>query len=163
MVERDDEAIAAGKARVEKTLEGSVARGKMSGEQRDAMLADLFHGTTSMNALAQVDLVIEAVFESMDVKKDVFGQLDTICKPGCVLASNTSYLDINQIAAMTNRPQDVIGMHFFSPANIMRLLEIVVAEKTLTRTWWRRLLPWPGRPGRSASGQACVTASSATG
>ena len=102
----------------------------MSGEQRDAMLADLFHGTTSMNALAQVDLVIEAVFESMDVKKDVFGQLDTICKPGCVLASNTSYLDINQIAAMTNRPQDVIGMHFFSPANIMRLLEIVVAEKT---------------------------------
>lgn len=130
MVERDDEAIAAGKARVEKTLDGSVARGKMSGEQRDAMLADLFHGTTSMNALAQVDLVIEAVFESMDVKKDVFGQLDTICKPGCVLASNTSYLDINQIAAMTNRPQDVIGMHFFSPANIMRLLEIVVAEKT---------------------------------
>lgn len=130
MVERDDEAIAAGKVRVEKTLDGSVARGKMSGEQRDAMLADLFHGTTSMNALAQVDLVIEAVFESMDVKKDVFGQLDTICKPGCVLASNTSYLDINQIAAMTNRPQDVIGMHFFSPANIMRLLEIVVAEKT---------------------------------
>ncbi len=130
MVECDDDAIAAGKARVEKTLDGSVARGKVSSERRDAMLADQFHGTTSMNALAQVDLVIEAVFESMDVKKDVFGQLDKICKPGCVLASNTSYLDINQIAAMTSRPQDVIGMHFFSPANIMRLLEIVVAGKT---------------------------------
>ncbi len=130
MVERDDDAIAAGKARVEKTLEGGVARGKLSAEQRDEMLADQFHGTSSMNALAHVDLVIEAVFESMDVKKDVFGQLDQICKPGCVLASNTSYLDVNEIAAMTGRPQDVIGMHFFSPANIMRLLEIVVAEKS---------------------------------
>jgi len=130
MVERDDAAIAAGRSRVEATLEGGVARGKMSGEQRDRMLADQFHGTTSMNALATVDLVIEAVFESMDVKKDVFGQLDKICKPGCVLASNTSYLNVNEIAAMTRRPEDVIGMHFFSPANIMRLLEIVVAEKS---------------------------------
>ncbi len=130
MVERDDDAIAAGTARVEATLEGGVARGKISAEQRDEMLADLFHGTTSMNALAHVDLVIEAVFESMDVKKDVFGQLDKICKPGCVLASNTSYLNVDEIAAMTKRPQDVIGMHFFSPANIMRLLEIVVAEKS---------------------------------
>jgi len=130
MVERDDDAIAAGRTRVETTLEGGVARGKISAEQRDRMLADLFHGTTSMNALAQADLVIEAVFESMDVKKEVFGQLDKICKPGCVLASNTSYLDVNEIAAMTQRPEDVIGMHFFSPANIMRLLEIVVAEKS---------------------------------
>ncbi len=130
MVERDDAAIAAGKARVEKTLDGAVDRGKMSGEQRDRMIHDQYHGTTAMQSLANADLVIEAVFESMDVKKDVFNQLDKICKPGCVLASNTSYLNINEIAAMTKRPEDVIGMHFFSPANIMRLLEIVVADKT---------------------------------
>ncbi len=130
MVEQDDAGIAAGRNRVENTLEGGVARGKISAEQRDRMLAEQFHGTTSMNALATVDLVIEAVFESMDVKKDVFGQLDKICKPGCVLATNTSYLNVNEIAAMTQRPEDVIGMHFFSPANIMRLLEIVVADKT---------------------------------
>lgn len=130
MVERDDEAIAAGKARVEKSLDGAVVRGKMSGEERDNMLADRYHATTTMQSLHNVDLVIEAVFESMDVKKDVFGQLDEICKEGCVLASNTSYLDVNEIAAMTKRPEDVIGMHFFSPANIMRLLEIVVADKT---------------------------------
>ena len=130
MVERDEAAIAAGKMRVHKTLDGAVERGKMSGQERDNMLADQYHATTIMQSLNTVDLVIEAVFESMDVKKDVFSQLDQICKPGCVLASNTSYLDINEIAAMTNRPEDVIGMHFFSPANIMRLLEIVVADKT---------------------------------
>ncbi len=130
MVERDHAAIAAGRARVENTLDGGVERGKISGGDRDRMLSDLYHGTIVMNALADADLVIEAVFESMDVKKDVFGQLDKICKSGCILASNTSYLDINEIAAMTKRPEEVIGMHFFSPANIMRLLEIVVADRT---------------------------------
>jgi 3-hydroxyacyl-CoA dehydrogenase len=130
MVERDDKAIEAGRGRVEKTLQGGIDRGKLTPEKRDWMLENLYSGTTDMKALADVDLVIEAVFESMDVKKDVFTQLDDICKQGAVLATNTSYLDINEIAAMTKRPEDVIGMHFFSPANIMRLLEIVVADKT---------------------------------
>jgi 3-hydroxyacyl-CoA dehydrogenase len=130
MVERDDKAIEAGRGRVEKTLQGGIDRGKLTPDKRDWMLENLYSGTTDMKALADVDLVIEAVFESMDVKKDVFTQLDDICKQGAVLATNTSYLDINEIAAMTKRPEDVIGMHFFSPANIMRLLEIVVADKT---------------------------------
>ncbi len=130
MIERDEDALAAGRGRVEKTLQGGIDRGKLSGEERDRILSDLFSGSTSMDRLADVDLVIEAVFENMDVKKEIFTKLDAICKKGCVLATNTSYLDINEIAAMTSRPQDVIGMHFFSPANIMRLLEIVVADKT---------------------------------
>ena len=130
MVERDDKSIEAGRGRVEKTLQGGIDRGKLTEEKRDWMLENLYSGTTDMQKLADCDLVIEAVFESMDVKKDVFTQLDAICKPGAVLATNTSYLDINEIAAMTKRPEDVIGMHFFSPANIMRLLEIVVAGKT---------------------------------
>lgn len=75
-------------------------------------------------------MVIEAVFEDMTVKQDIFRQLDAICKPGAVLATNTSYLDVNQIAGVTKRPQDVIGLHFFSPAHVMRLLEVVVANKT---------------------------------
>jgi 3-hydroxyacyl-CoA dehydrogenase len=77
-----------------------------------------------------VDLVIEAVFEDMDLKKSVFKKIDDICKPGCVLASNTSYLNINEIAAVTSRPRDVIGLHFFSPANVMRLLEVVRGDQT---------------------------------
>ncbi|MGB0159533.1 MAG: 3-hydroxyacyl-CoA dehydrogenase NAD-binding domain-containing protein [Thalassovita mediterranea] len=114
---------------IARNLDGAVKRGKMSAEQRDATLATLTC-TTDMGALADVDLVIEAVFESMDVKRDVFGQLDQICKAGAILASNTSYLDVNEIAACTKRPQDVIGLHFFSPAHVMRLLEVVVAKDT---------------------------------
>ena len=75
-------------------------------------------------------LVIEAVFEEMAVKKRVFEELDRICKPGTILASNTSYLDINEIAASTSRPADVLGLHFFSPAHVMKLLEVVVADAT---------------------------------
>ena len=81
-------------------------------------------------ALAEADLVIEAVYESMDLKKSVFERLDGVAKPGAILASNTSYLDIDEIAAKTKRPEDVLGMHFFSPANVMRLLEIVRGAKT---------------------------------
>jgi 3-hydroxyacyl-CoA dehydrogenase len=84
----------------------------------------------SLDDLADCDLVIEAVYESMDVKKEVFGKLDTICKPGAILASNTSYRDVDEIAAATSRPQDVVGMHFFSPANVMKLLEVVRGAKT---------------------------------
>ena len=86
--------------------------------------------TLDFAALADCDLIIEAVYENMDVKKEIFGQLDAICKPGAILASNTSYLDVNEIAAATNRPGDVLGMHFFSPANVMKLLEVVRGEKT---------------------------------
>jgi 3-hydroxyacyl-CoA dehydrogenase len=83
-----------------------------------------------LEALADCDLIIEAVYEDMDVKKEIFGKLDTIAKPGAILASNTSYLDVNAIAASTSRPQDVLGMHFFSPANIMKLLEVIRGDKT---------------------------------
>ena len=84
----------------------------------------------SMNDFASVDLVVEAVFERMDIKKEVFSKLDAICKPGAILASNTSYLNIDEIASATSRPESVIGMHFFSPANVMKLLEVVRADHT---------------------------------
>ena len=100
----------------------------MTSEAKAAVMAR-FSGSISYDALAQVDLVIEAVFEDLDVKKAVFAELDRVCKPGAVLATNTSYLDIDAIAASISRPQDVIGLHFFSPAHIMKLLEIVVPAK----------------------------------
>lgn len=125
MVERDDATIARGRANVEKVYDGLVAKGRMTPEERAAVMAR-FSGSTSYDALAQADLVIEAVFEEMGVKKAVFAELDRVCKPGAVLATNTSYLDIDEIAASVSRPQDVVGLHFFSPANIMKLLEIVV-------------------------------------
>jgi 3-hydroxyacyl-CoA dehydrogenase len=90
----------------------------------------LIKPTLSYDDLKNVDMVIEAVFEEMAIKKEVFGKLEKVCKPGAILASNTSYLNINEIAATTMRPQDVMGMHFFSPANVMRLLENVRGEKT---------------------------------
>ncbi len=125
MVERDDAALARGRANVEKVYDGLVAKGRMTPEARAAVMAR-FSGSTSYDALAQADLVIEAVFEEMSVKKAVFAELDRVCKPGAVLATNTSYLDIDEIAASVSRPQDVVGLHFFSPAHIMKLLEIVV-------------------------------------
>jgi len=90
----------------------------------------LLTGSLAMEDLGQADLIIEAVFENMDIKKSVFARLDAIAKPGAILASNTSYLDVNEIAAVTKRPDHVIGMHYFSPANVMRLLEVVRGEKT---------------------------------
>jgi 3-hydroxyacyl-CoA dehydrogenase len=128
MIERDDEALARGRANVEKVYTGLIAKGRMKPEAKDAIMAR-WSGSTAYDALSQVDLVIEAVFEDMAVKQAVFKELDRVCKPGAVLATNTSYLDIDQIAASISRPQDVIGLHFFSPANIMKLLEIVVPAK----------------------------------
>jgi len=128
MVERDEASIARGRANVEKVYDGLVAKARMTPEGRAAVLAR-FSGSTTYDALAQSDLVIEAVFEEMGVKKAVFAELDRVCKPGAVLATNTSYLDIDEIAASVSRPQDVVGLHFFSPANIMKLLEIVVPAK----------------------------------
>lgn len=130
LAERDDAAATKAVASVTKMLDSAVKRGKLAAERRDAILAKAFRTTTLFEDFAQADLVIEAVFESMDVKKDVFTRLDRVCKSGAILASNTSYLDLNAIAAMTSRPQDVIGLHFFSPAHVMRLLEVVVGAET---------------------------------
>lgn len=130
LVERDDAAAAKAAATVASHLAGAVKVGKLSQTKYDTIMGGKFRTSTEYAAFGDADLVIEAVFESMEVKKDVFGQLDKICKPGAILASNTSYLNINDIAAMTNRPEDVIGLHFFSPAHMMRLLEVVVADKT---------------------------------
>lgn len=128
MIERDAESIARGQANVEKVYNGLIAKGRMTEEGKAAIMAR-YTPSTSYDDLKDVDLVIEAVFEDLDVKKAVFKELDRVCKPGSVLATNTSYLDIDAIAASTSRPQDVIGLHFFSPANIMKLLEIVVPAK----------------------------------
>ena len=125
MVERDAESIARGQANVEKVFDAQVTRGRLTPEARIATLAR-YTPTTRYDDIADVDLVIEAVFEDLEVKKEVFKELDRVCKSGAVLATNTSYLDIDAIANATRRPQDVIGLHFFSPANIMKLLEIVV-------------------------------------
>ncbi|MEQ9692987.1 FAD-dependent oxidoreductase [Shimia sp. SDUM112013] len=130
LAERDDEAAAKALETVSGHLSGAVKRGKLKQEKHDAIIGGKFRTTTDYADFADVDLVIEAVFESMEVKKDVFGKLDMICKPGAILASNTSYLNIDEIAAMTQRPEDVIGLHFFSPAHVMRLLEVVVGKKT---------------------------------
>ena len=128
MIERDAESIARGQKNVEKVYDGLIAKGRMTAEGKAAILAR-YTPSTRYDDIADVDLVIEAVFEDLEVKKAVFKELDRVCKPGAVLATNTSYLDIDAIAAATSRPQDVIGLHFFSPANIMRLLEIVVPSK----------------------------------
>ena len=128
MIERDAESIARGRANVEKVYNGLVAKGRMTDAAKAAVMAR-YTGSTNYADIAQVDLVIEAVFEDIEVKKAVFRELDRVCKPGAVLATNTSYLDIDAVAAATSRPQDVIGLHFFSPANIMKLLEIVVPAK----------------------------------
>ena len=128
MIERDEEALARGRKNVEKVYDGLVKKGRMTEEGKTAVMAR-WTGSTAYDALANVDLVIEAVFEEMGVKKAVFAELDRVCKGGAVLATNTSYLDINEIADSVSRPQDVIGLHFFSPANIMKLLEIVVPAK----------------------------------
>ncbi|WP_421881478.1 FAD-dependent oxidoreductase [Pacificispira sp.] len=130
LIERDQDAAVKAAGTISGLADGSVKRGKLTQEKRDALVGKSFRAVTDYAALSDADLVVEAVFESMEVKQDVFTKLDAVCKPGAVLATNTSYLDIDEIAAMTSRPQDVIGLHFFSPAHIMKLLEVVVADKT---------------------------------
>ncbi|WP_418315060.1 3-hydroxyacyl-CoA dehydrogenase NAD-binding domain-containing protein [Piscinibacter sakaiensis] len=128
MVERDEESLARGRANVEKVYDSLVTKGRLSAEAKDKVMAR-FNGAVGYDTLGSVDIVIEAVFEDMAVKKAVFAELDRVCKPGAVLATNTSYLDIDEIAASISRPQDVVGLHFFSPAHIMKLLEIVVPKQ----------------------------------
>ena len=130
LAERDEDARERAGATVSKLLMGSVKRNKLSQGQYDAIMAGGFKSTTDYADFADADVVIEAVFENMEVKKEVFARLDAVCRPDVILASNTSYLDVNAIAAMTSRPEDVIGLHFFSPAHVMKLLEVVVADKT---------------------------------
>ena len=130
LVERDEAAAAKATGGIRAMLDGAVKRGKLDRTAADRMLGQALRAVAGYDALADVDLVIEAVFENLDVKQEVFRTLDRVCRPGAVLATNTSYLDVNLIAGATARPQDVIGLHFFSPANVMRLLEIVVADKT---------------------------------
>jgi 3-hydroxyacyl-CoA dehydrogenase len=129
VVEVKQDALDRGMGVVEKNYRTAVSRGSMP-EGDVAKRMALFTPTTDWNAIADADVVIEAVFETMEVKREVFGKLDTICKPGALLASNTSTLDVDQIAAFTKRPADVLGMHFFSPANVMKLLEIVRGKAT---------------------------------
>ncbi|MGB1156815.1 MAG: 3-hydroxyacyl-CoA dehydrogenase NAD-binding domain-containing protein [Alphaproteobacteria bacterium] len=129
VLEQSQEALDKGLGVCRKNYENTAKKGRLTAEQVEERMA-LLNGSTDMNDLSDVDIVIEAVFENMAVKKDIFAKLDAVCKPGCVLATNTSTLDINEIASVTERPEDVIGMHFFSPANVMRLLENVRGDKT---------------------------------
>ncbi len=129
LIEVKQEALDRGLATIRKNYERTASRGGITADQVEERCG-LITGALEMEALADVDLVIEAVFERMDIKKDIFTRLDAICKPGAILATNTSGLDIDEIAAVTKRPESVIGLHFFSPANVMKLLEIVRADHT---------------------------------
>ncbi|WP_372893275.1 3-hydroxyacyl-CoA dehydrogenase NAD-binding domain-containing protein [Rhodosalinus sp.] len=133
LVEASTEALERGLATVTKNLDGAVTRGKLDAAGREATLARL-DSATEIAALGQADLVIEAVFEDMGVKKEIFGKLDATLAPGAIMATNTSYLDVNEIAAATSRPEAVLGLHFFSPAHVMKLVEIVVADRTAPET-----------------------------
>ena len=130
LIETGEEQGNAARSRIAANIGGALKRGKITQAQHDALLTQALSIATTYESLGSADLVIEAVFEDMAVKKDVFAKLDAACKPGAILATNTSYLDVDEIAAATARPSDVIGLHFFSPAHIMKLLEVVVADKT---------------------------------
>ena len=129
IIEATQGALDRGLGIIEKNYASTAKKGRITEDDVKQRMS-LLTGSLDYEALSDVDLLIEAVFEEMDIKKSVFEKIDKICKPGCILASNTSYLNINEIAAMTSRPADVIGLHFFSPANIMRLLEIVRGDHT---------------------------------
>ncbi len=129
IVETRREALDRGLKTIRTNYENTARKGRLKPEDVETRMG-LLTDTLELEKLAECDLIIEAVFEDMGIKKEIFSKLDTIAKPGAILASNTSYLDIDAIAAMTNRPADVIGMHFFSPANVMRLLEVVRGDKT---------------------------------
>ena len=129
MLEMKQDALDRGVATIRKNYEAQVKKGKLKPEKYEERMA-LLKTTLSYDDIGQADMVIESVFEEMGVKQKVFAELDRVMKPGAILASNTSTLDLNQIASFTQRPQDVIGTHFFSPANVMKLLEVVRGEKT---------------------------------
>ncbi len=129
IVEAKPEALERGLSVIRRNYVNTARKGRMTGGDVEKRM-ELLKGSLTLDDLANCDLIIEAVFENMDIKKDVFRKLDAIVKPGAILATNTSYLDTNEIARATQRPEFVIGLHFFSPANVMRLLEVVRADKT---------------------------------
>ncbi|HIM78444.1 MAG TPA: 3-hydroxyacyl-CoA dehydrogenase, partial [Rhodospirillales bacterium] len=133
ILETDADVLEKWLARITKSCEGSVKRGRLSEAGKDACLG-LIQGVTDIADIKDADIVIEAVFEDLDLKKEIFAKLDTVCRPGAILATNTSTLDVNEIAAVTNRAEQVIGTHFFSPADIMRLVEIVRGAETSAQT-----------------------------
>jgi 3-hydroxyacyl-CoA dehydrogenase len=129
VIETEEGALTRGLDRVRGLYAGSAKRGSITEAQRDERIGRI-SGAIGLEHAKDADIVIEAAFEDMGVKREIFSRLDAVAKPGAILATNTSYLDVNAIAAVTNRPQDVLGLHFFSPANVMRLVEVVRAEKT---------------------------------
>ncbi|MEH3037784.1 MAG: 3-hydroxyacyl-CoA dehydrogenase NAD-binding domain-containing protein [Sphingomonas adhaesiva] len=129
IVEMQQDALDRGTGVMRRNYEASAAKGRLKPDAPEKLMG-LLTPTLSLDDLADCDLIIEAVYENMDVKKELFGKLDAIARPGAILASNTSYLNVDEIAASTKRPEDVVGMHFFSPANVMKLLEVVRGEKT---------------------------------
>ncbi|WP_216318288.1 3-hydroxyacyl-CoA dehydrogenase NAD-binding domain-containing protein [Deinococcus aestuarii] len=129
IVETSQEALDRGLSVIRRNYENSAKKGRMTMEDVEKRMG-LLTPSLDMQDLGDADIIIEAVFENMDVKKDIFTRLDALAKPGAILATNTSTLDVNEIASVTKRPESVIGLHFFSPANVMRLLEIVRADKT---------------------------------
>lgn len=129
IVEREQAALDRGVGVIRRNYESSAAKGRMTAEQVEQRMA-LLTPSLELESLGQADLIIEAVFEDMGIKKEVFGRLDAIARPGAILATNTSFLDVDDIASATSRPESVVGLHFFSPANVMRLLEIVRGART---------------------------------
>lgn len=129
LIEMTEENLLRGLTRIAGNYDNSVNRGSLAREARDQRMG-LIDGRVGIEAVADADVVVEAVFEEMALKKEIFGKLQAIAKPGAVLATNTSYLDVDEIAASTSRPADVLGMHFFSPANVMKLLEVVRGAQT---------------------------------
>ena len=129
VLEINDEALKRGMGIIRKNYTITVQKGKLAEDKMEERIS-LISGTSSFDDIGNVDMVIEAVFENLDLKKEIFGKLDAVCKPGCILATNTSYQDVDAIAEATSRPEDVVGMHFFSPANVMKLLEVVRGART---------------------------------
>lgn len=129
-----DEFVQSGIARINKGLSKLVSKGKMTEETKEDILSRI-SGTTDMNLAADCDLVVEAAIENMKIKKEIFAELDKICKPETILASNTSSLSITEVASATNRPEKVIGMHFFNPAPVMKLVEIIRGMATSQETF----------------------------
>ena len=129
LLEINDEALKRGMGIIRKNYTITVQKGKLAEDKMEERIS-LISGTSSFDDIGNVDMVIEAVFENLDLKKEIFGKLDAVCKAGCILATNTSYQDVDAIAEATSRPEDVVGMHFFSPANVMKLLEVVRGART---------------------------------
>jgi 3-hydroxybutyryl-CoA dehydrogenase len=134
VVERDEQLLERGRTRIESSIAKAVERGKLQAEERDAVL-ERVRGATDLSELADVDLVIEAATEDIDAKLEVFRRLDEITRPEVVLASNTSSLPIGSLAAVTKRPANVVGMHFFNPAPVMALVELIASEQTTEETF----------------------------